>query len=71
MSINRSKTIWFMALRGLTGVQAAVLMLSVPVLAAFGGVVFANEAISMRLALATVLILSGILAVIAGKKRGN
>jgi drug/metabolite transporter (DMT)-like permease len=52
--------LWYKALRGLTTTQAAVVQLLVPVLAAFGGVAFLAEQISLRLALSSVLILGGV-----------
>jgi drug/metabolite transporter (DMT)-like permease len=61
-------TIWYIALRGLSEVQAAVLQLLVPVIAAIGGVMFADEAISNRLVIASVLVLGGVLAVILGRQ---
>ena len=61
-------TIWYIALRDLTNVQSAVVQLFVPALAAFGGVVFVSEIISLRLILASLLILGGILIVTFGKK---
>jgi drug/metabolite transporter (DMT)-like permease len=61
-------TIWYIALRGLTSVQSAVVQLLVPVIAAFGGVVFVSEVITFRLSLASLLILGGILVVTLGKK---
>ena len=60
-------TIWYMALGGLSAIQAAVVQLLVPVIAALGGVLFADEALSMRLVISSVLILGGILIVILGK----
>ena len=60
-------TVWYIALAGLTGVQAAVVQLLVPVLAAIGGVLFADETISLRLVLSSAMILGGILTVILGK----
>ncbi len=60
-------TIWYMALRGLTGTQAAVVQLLVPVIAAMGGVLFTNEIFSLRMALSALLILGGILVVVLGK----
>ena len=57
-------TIWYMALRGLSTTQAASVQLLVPVIAAIGGIVFANEALSLRVALSSLLILGGILAVV-------
>ncbi|RDE24177.1 DMT family transporter [Motiliproteus coralliicola] len=60
-------TIWYMALGGLSAVQAAVLQLIVPVIAAIGGVIFADEPLSLRLVLSGLLILGGILVVILGR----
>ncbi len=60
-------TVWYMALGGLTATEAAVVQLSVPVIAAIGGVVLVSEAITVRLAVAGVMILGGILAVISGR----
>ncbi len=59
--------VWYRALGGLSAVQAAVLQLLVPVIAAAGGVVFAGEAISLRLMMAALLVLGGILLVVAGR----
>jgi len=61
--------IWYTALRGLTATQAAVVQLSVPIIAAFGGVLFIAEQITLRLALSTVLTLGGILMVILSKEK--
>jgi len=52
--------IWYSALRGLTTTRAAIIQLSVPVLAAWGGVILLSERISTRLLLAGILILGGI-----------
>ena len=60
-------TIWYIALRGLTNVQSGVVQLLVPALAAFGGVIFVSEVISLRLIFASMLILGGILIVTLGK----
>lgn len=60
-------TIWYMALRGLSATQAAVIQLSVPVIAAFGGVLFVSEVITFRLGVSTMIILGGIMMVILGK----
>ena len=60
-------TIWYIALRGLSSTQAAVVQLSVPVIAAFGGVVFVSEAISLRLTFSALVILGGILLVVLGR----
>jgi drug/metabolite transporter (DMT)-like permease len=60
-------TIWYIALGGLSATQAAVVQLSVPVIAALGGVLFVSEAITLRLTLSATLILGGILLVMLGR----
>lgn len=60
-------TIWYIALGGLSSTQAAVIQLSVPVIAAIGGVLFVSEEITMRLIISAAVVLSGILMVILGK----
>jgi len=52
--------IWYAALRGLTTTRAAIIQLSVPVLAAWSGVIFLSESLSVRLIVAAVTILGGI-----------
>ena len=52
--------LWYKALRGLTTTRASIVQLLVPVLAAFGGVVFLAEQVSARLAIASALILGGV-----------
>jgi drug/metabolite transporter (DMT)-like permease len=52
--------IWYSVLRGLTATRAATVQLSVPVIAALGGVIFLFEAITTRLVVSTVLILGGV-----------
>lgn len=63
--------IWYTALPALKATQAATVQLSVPVLAAMGGIVFLGEPITMRLAWASVAILGGIALVILEKRRAN
>lgn len=52
--------IWYVALRGLTATRAATVQLSVPIIAAIGGIIFLSEGISIRLLISTVLILGGV-----------
>jgi drug/metabolite transporter (DMT)-like permease len=59
--------IWYAALKGLTTTRAAVVQLSVPMLAAIGGVLFLAEAITHRLVLSSVIILGGIALTIWGR----
>jgi len=60
--------IWYAALRGMTATRAATVQLSVPVIAAVGGIVFLAESPTIRLALSSALILSGIGLAIAGSQ---
>jgi drug/metabolite transporter (DMT)-like permease len=61
--------IWYAALRGLTATLAATLQLSVPALAALGGVVLLSEKMTLRLFLAGALILAGVGLAIYGQKK--
>ena len=61
-------TIWYSALGGLSVSQAAVVQLSVPIIAALGGVMFVSEVITLRLTVSTILILGGILLVVLGRQ---
>ncbi len=61
-------TVWYAALKHLTATRAAVLQLSVPVIAAVLGIVMLAEAASLRLAVATALILGGIGLTLIGRK---
>lgn len=63
--------IWYTALPALKATKAATVQLSVPVLAALGGVFFLGESITPRLALASIAILGGIALVILEKKAPN
>jgi drug/metabolite transporter (DMT)-like permease len=63
---------WYAALRRLTATRAAIVQLATPVLAAFGGVVFLSEPITLRMALAAAVILVGVaLATAPGRSRGS
>ena len=57
--------IWYAALPGLTATRAATVQLSVPAIAAFGGVVMLSEQITLRLLLASVVTLGGVAIVLA------
>jgi drug/metabolite transporter (DMT)-like permease len=60
---------WYAALSGLTGMQAAVVQLAAPVLAAAGGVIFLAEMISIRLVFSAIMVLGGIALTIVGRER--
>ncbi len=57
-----------MALPALKVTSAATVQLSVPVIAAFGGILFLGEPITLRLMLIATAILGGIALVIVQKK---
>jgi drug/metabolite transporter (DMT)-like permease len=59
--------VWYAALRSLSALRAAVVQLSVPVLAACGGALWLGEAFTLRLALAVAAILGGIALALLGK----
>ena len=60
--------IWYTALPALKATHAATLQLSVPVIAALGGILFLGESITLLLAFASAAILGGIALVILEKK---
>ncbi len=57
--------IWYAALKGLTSTRAATVQLSVPVIAAFGGVALLSEQITTRLLIASAATLGGVAMVLA------
>ncbi|HMQ05568.1 MAG TPA: DMT family transporter [Pyrinomonadaceae bacterium] len=59
--------VWYAALRYHTATRAAALQLSVPIIAAAGGVVLLAETADLRLVIAGVLTLGGIAVVIFGR----
>lgn len=59
--------IWYSVLPSLKSVQAASVQLSVPVIAALGGILFLGETVGWRLVIASVAILGGIALVIRDK----
>ncbi|MGO2234440.1 MAG: DMT family transporter [Marinomonas sp.] len=61
--------IWYAALPYLSASMAAVLQLLVPIIATLGGVIFANESITLHLVIATLSVLGGVLLVIIARKR--
>jgi drug/metabolite transporter (DMT)-like permease len=60
--------IWYAALPGLKATSAATVQLSVPVLAALGGILFLSEPITLRFLVSSVAILGGIALVVIGKR---
>ncbi|WP_181314693.1 DMT family transporter [Photobacterium phosphoreum] len=62
-------TIWYKALGGLSETEAAVVQLSVPVIAAIGGVLFISESINTRLIISCIFVLGGIFIVLISRWR--
>lgn len=52
--------LWYVVLKELETSTAAVVLLSAPAIAAFGGILFLNEHLSSRLVIASILILGGL-----------
>ncbi len=61
--------IWYAALGSLSSMQAAMVQLVVPVLAAAGGMILLSEVVSARLVVAGMLILGGICTAVFGKEK--
>lgn len=63
--------IWYAALPALKATHAATVQLSVPLIAALGGIIFLGETVTLRLVLASAAILGGIALVILEKPQAN
>jgi drug/metabolite transporter (DMT)-like permease len=61
--------IWYAALRRLSGTGAATVQLSVPVIAAIGGVIVLSEAVTPRLVVASAATLGGVALVLTQRNR--
>ena len=61
--------IWYAALDYLSAMQAAMVQLSVPAIAAAGGVLLLAEPVSMRLLVSSALVLGGISIAIIRKSK--
>jgi len=61
--------IWYAALAGLKAASAATVQLSVPVLAATGGILLLGEPITLRYMIASIAVLGGIFLVVIEKKQ--
>jgi drug/metabolite transporter (DMT)-like permease len=60
--------IWYTTLPRMTATSASIVQLAVPVIAAAGGIAFLHEQPTLRLALATVTILSGVALALLGRR---
>lgn len=68
VSSGMGYAVWYAVLPALKSTTAATVQLSVPVIAALGGVLFLGEAITLRFVLASAAILGGIALVILEKR---
>jgi drug/metabolite transporter (DMT)-like permease len=59
---------WYSVVPALKAINAAIVQLGVPVIAALGGVAFLDEPVTLRLVLASVAVLGGIALVILEKR---
>ena len=63
--------VWYAALKQLSATGAATVQLSVPVIAAFGGVLLLSEAVTARLLIASAATLGGVALVLTQRRRGG
>lgn len=63
--------IWYFVLPALKATTAATVQLSVPVIAALGGIIILGESLTVRFVLASLAILGGITLVILSKSPRN
>jgi len=63
--------IWYSVLPALKATTAATIQLSVPVIAALGGIIILGESLTVRFVLASLAILGGIALVILSKSHRN
>ncbi len=63
--------IWYTVVPGLQATNAATIQLSVPIIAALGGVIILGEPVTLRLLLASVAILGGIALVIMKQQQAK
>lgn len=61
--------LWYLVLPQLPATSAATIQLSVPIIAALGGVLLLDEAVTLRFALASLAVLGGICLFILSKRR--
>jgi drug/metabolite transporter (DMT)-like permease len=60
--------LWYSVLPALSATGAATIQLSVPIIAALGGVLLLGEAVTLRFALASVAVLGGILLFLLNRR---
>ena len=62
-------SLWYEVLKGLTATKAAIVQLSVPVIAGFGGLILLSEPITSRFVIASVFILGGVAIAILARSQ--
>lgn len=62
--------LWYQALAGLSKIAASIVQLAVPILAAAGGIAILGEQVTLRLLLASLLVLGGISLVLVTRPGG-
>lgn len=67
MASGLGYAVWYAVLPELKGAVAATVQLSVPVIAALGGIIFLGESLTLRFVLASTAILGGIALVVLGR----
>jgi len=60
--------LWYLTVSRITITAASISQLVVPVIAAIGGIIFLNESLSLRLMVASIMIIGGIVMTILSKK---
>jgi drug/metabolite transporter (DMT)-like permease len=63
--------LWYAALRGLSGMQAAVVQISVAPLAALGGIAFLGERLTTRLLICGLVVLGGIALAVTARRAAS
>jgi len=63
--------LWYKVLRHLTAIRAGVAQLSVPAIAALGGLVFLNEVVTIHLLITTAMVLGGVAIATLWRTREN
>ena len=63
--------LWYLTVRRISTVVASICQLAVPILAALGGILFLSESLSLRLVIASILIVGGIVVTIVYRKSGQ
>jgi len=60
--------LWYLTVHRITTTAASISQLAVPILVAIGGIAFLNETLNLRLVVASIMIIGGIVMAIFGKK---